>query len=130
MLSAVHHLPRSAGNPPPPPAGSYMYWTDWGSSPHIGRAGMDGSRPGPLIADRLGWPNALTIDHEAGRLFWADAREDYIGVADLDGGHMHVLLSRRESYRRAAALGEGVERSRLSCGCCTYVSVVLIGNSV
>ena len=77
-------------------AHSFMYWTDWGASPHIGRAGMDGSNPGPLIADRLGWPNALTIDHEGGRLFWADAREDYIGVAALDGSNMHVLLSKRE----------------------------------
>ncbi|KAF0300268.1 Prolow-density lipoprotein receptor-related protein 1 [Amphibalanus amphitrite] len=75
---------------------SFMYWTDWGVTPHIGRAGMDGSNPGPLIADRLGWPNALIIDHEGGRLFWADAREDYIGVADLDGSNMHVLLSRRK----------------------------------
>ena len=71
---------------------------------------MDGSNAGPLISDRLGWPNALVIDHEGGRLFWADAREDYIGVANLDGSNMHVLLSRREwtwSGGRGETGGEG-----------------------
>lgn len=74
----------------------YMYWSDWGSEPHIGRAGMDGSNAGPLISRRLGWPNALAVDREGARLFWADAREDYIGVADLNGDNPHVLVSRRE----------------------------------
>jgi len=27
-----------------------------------------------------GWPNALAISYETNEVFWADAREDYIGT--------------------------------------------------
>ncbi|XP_049539126.1 low-density lipoprotein receptor-related protein 1B [Anopheles darlingi] len=72
----------------------YMYWTDWGDRPHIGRAGMDGSNQTILIKEQLGWPNALTISFETNQLFWGDAREDYIGVSDLDGRNVRILLSK------------------------------------
>ncbi|ERL83604.1 hypothetical protein D910_00719, partial [Dendroctonus ponderosae] len=67
------------------PINRYMYWTDWGTRVHIGKAGMDGSSPKVIISKNLGWPNALTISYETSEVFWADAREDYIAVADLDG---------------------------------------------
>ncbi|ENN73359.1 hypothetical protein YQE_10039, partial [Dendroctonus ponderosae] len=66
------------------PINRYMYWTDWGTRVHIGKAGMDGSSPKVIISKNLGWPNALTISYETSEVFWADAREDYIAVADLD----------------------------------------------
>ncbi|KAI8432505.1 hypothetical protein MSG28_013506 [Choristoneura fumiferana] len=69
------------------PARGTIYWSDWGMSPHIGRAGMDGSARTILISAGLGWPNALV-------LYFADAREDYIAVADLDGKRVRVLFSR------------------------------------
>ncbi|OWR53521.1 putative very low-density lipoprotein receptor [Danaus plexippus plexippus] len=75
------------------PQQGYMYWSDWGSSAHIGRAGMDGSGPSIIIRG-LGWPNALSLAPASGELFFADAREDYIAVADLDGSHVRVLFSR------------------------------------
>lgn len=73
---------------------SYMYWTDWGDSPYIGKAGMDGSGQRILVNDSLGWPNALTISYETNELFWADAREDYIAVSDLEGMNRKIVLSR------------------------------------
>lgn len=36
------------------PFNRYLYWTDWGDRPHIGKAGMDGSNPKILIKDDLG----------------------------------------------------------------------------
>ncbi|XP_063629182.1 LOW QUALITY PROTEIN: prolow-density lipoprotein receptor-related protein 1-like [Cydia splendana] len=76
------------------PARGTIYWSDWGTNAHIGRAGMDGSTPSIIISAGLGWPNALVIAHASNELYFADAREDYIAVADLDGKHVKVLFSR------------------------------------
>nr|CAD7417465.1 unnamed protein product [Timema poppensis] len=73
---------------------SYMYWTDWGDKPYIGKAGLDGSDQRMIVNDSLGWPNALTISYETNELFWGDAREDHITVSDLEGGHRKIVLSR------------------------------------
>lgn len=80
------------------PARGWMYWSDWGASPHIGRAGMDGSNRRLLITSGLGWPNALTLCHASNDLYFADAREDYIAVADLDGNNVRILFSRGEEH--------------------------------
>lgn len=71
-----------------------MYWTDWGSKPCIGKAGMDGSDPKILLNESLGWPNALTIDYVTRELFWADAKEDYIAVSDFNGQNRKIVISR------------------------------------
>lgn len=71
-----------------------LYWSDWGAAPHIGRAGMDGSRRSVLIAAGLYWPNALAISSASDELYFADAREDYIAVSDLDGKRVRILFSR------------------------------------
>lgn len=79
------------------PHDGYMYWTDWGENPYIGKAGMDGSNPRPIVTESLGWPNALTIDYVTKELFWADAREDYIAVTDLEGQHRYIVGDKRRS---------------------------------
>lgn len=78
------------------PLEGYMYWSDWGSNVHIGKAGMDGSNPKVLINSSLGWPNALTIAYDTEELFWADAREDYIAVSDLNGQNIRVVARRSD----------------------------------
>ena len=45
---------------------------------YIGKIGMDGSNATKLVTDKLGWPNALTIDFETNRIWWADAHLDWI----------------------------------------------------
>ena len=79
------------------PFEGYIYWTDWGENPYIGKAGMDGSEPRMLITESLGWPNALTIDYVTKEIFWADAREDYIAVADLQGKNRWVVMSKKST---------------------------------
>lgn len=76
------------------PARGWLYWSDWGARAHIGRAGMDGSGPHVRLAARLGWPNALTV--AGGRLYFADARDDYIAEADLELRSARVLLARAD----------------------------------
>ena len=36
------------------PGQGYMYWTDWGDKPHIGKAGMDGSDARVIVNTSLG----------------------------------------------------------------------------
>ncbi|KAJ2938963.1 hypothetical protein O0L34_g17775 [Tuta absoluta] len=74
-----------------------IYWSDWGQHAHIGRAGMDGTERTIIISAGLGWPNALTVLTASNELYFADAREDYIAVSDLDGKHVKVLFSREVS---------------------------------
>ncbi|KAH9629928.1 hypothetical protein HF086_017443 [Spodoptera exigua] len=76
------------------PARGWLYWSDWGAAPHIGRAGMDGSGRQVLLSAGLYWPNALTLNPASQELYFADARQDYIAVADLDGRNVRVLFSR------------------------------------
>ena len=58
---------------------------------------MDGSARRVLVSAGLYWPNALTVLPASNELYWADAREDYVAVADLDGRNVRVLFSRGES---------------------------------
>nr|XP_042899679.1 low-density lipoprotein receptor-related protein 1 isoform X4 [Parasteatoda tepidariorum] len=76
------------------PYQGHMYWTDWGDKPYIGKAGMDGTQFIKLINESLGWPNALTIDYVTREIFWADAKEDYIAVADLDGKNRRTVIKK------------------------------------
>lgn len=75
----------------------YIFWTDWGEHPHIGKAGMDGSNQTIIIEDDLGWPNALTISFETKELYWGDAREDFIAVSDFNGKNRKILISRSKN---------------------------------
>lgn len=63
----------------------YMYWTDWGETPRIERAGMDGSTRKIIVDADIYWPNGLTIDLEEQKLYWADAKLSFIHRANLDG---------------------------------------------
>lgn len=38
------------------------------------------------------WPNGVTIDFFADRIYWVDAKGDYIASADLDGKNMKKIL--------------------------------------
>ena len=70
-----------------------MYWTDWGATPKIEKAEMDGSGRRSIVTGNLTWPNGLTIDQATNRLYWADAKQDTIEMSDLNGGDRQVILS-------------------------------------
>lgn len=69
-----------------------MYWTDWGASPKIERAGMDASGRQVIISSNLTWPNGLAIDYGSQRLYWADAGMKTIEFAGLDGSKRKVRV--------------------------------------
>lgn len=70
-----------------------MYWTDWGGVAKIERASMDGSDRRVLHSTGLTWPNGLTIDYPAQRIYWVDASLDRIEYSNVDGTGRFVLFS-------------------------------------
>lgn len=58
---------------------------------------MDGTNRSVIVEDKITWPNGLTLDFVNDRIYWADAREDYIAFASLDGTNRHTSNTRRSS---------------------------------
>lgn len=46
---------------------------------------MDGSNRTIIVSEKLYWPNGLSIDYPNKRLYFADARLDYIDFCNYDG---------------------------------------------
>lgn len=38
------------------------------------------------------WPNGLAVDYIAERLYWVDARHDYIASCDLHGNNVKKVI--------------------------------------
>lgn len=51
---------------------------------------MDGTNRSVVVQDKITWPNGLTLDFINDRVYWADAREDYIAFVSMDGTHRHT----------------------------------------
>lgn len=77
-----------------------MYWSDWGKSPKIERAGMNGSNRKILFSENLIWPNGLAIDQEKNRLYWVDGGTKAIEYSRLDGTGRTALKSELNRYFR------------------------------
>lgn len=73
------------------PSESLMFWTDWGTSAHIGVAFMDGSQAKSLI-DNVVWPNGLALDWPNGRIYWVDAKHQTIESATIFGSDRRKVL--------------------------------------
>ena len=69
-----------------------MYWSDWGSSPKIEQANMDGSARTVIVSSGLVWVNALALDSQNKLLYWCDAQLDKIERANLQGNNRELLL--------------------------------------
>ena len=69
-----------------------MYWSDWGSSPKIEQANMDGSTRTILVSSGLMGVNSLTLDFQGKLLYWCDARLDKIERVDLQGKNRVLIL--------------------------------------
>lgn len=42
----------------------YLFWTEWGQNPCIGRSRLDGSDQVTLVNSGIMWPNGISIDYE------------------------------------------------------------------
>ncbi|RZC34546.1 sortilin-related receptor-like [Asbolus verrucosus] len=88
------HLKKPRGIALHPKSG-YMFWTDWSlENPSVNRADLDGSNILKLFGKpRVEWPNGITIDYIAERIYWVDARQDYIASSDLHGDYFKLIIS-------------------------------------
>ncbi|XP_071441297.1 sortilin-related receptor-like isoform X2 [Hetaerina americana] len=77
------------------PMQGYMFWTDWSpGDSSVSRANLDGSDVRKLFSIPLvEWPNGITIDHIAERVYWVDAKKDYISSSDFDGKKFRKVIS-------------------------------------
>ena len=71
---------------------SIMFWTDWGYTPKIEKANMDGTGRTTIIIAGLGYPNGLAIDYSQNLIFWTDAKTKQLESADFSGNNRRVLL--------------------------------------
>lgn len=81
------------------PIDGYMYWTDWGASPRIERAGMDGSHRQVIVSSNVKWPNGLTLDLERKRVYWVDAKLSVISSCNYDGSDRRLVLYSSDTLR-------------------------------
>lgn len=74
------------------PCLTMIYWTNWNNqAASIQRSYITGYGVESIITTDIKMPNALTIDYEDHKLYWADARLDKIERTDYDGTHRFVL---------------------------------------
>ncbi|XP_063385358.1 sortilin-related receptor-like [Cydia fagiglandana] len=88
------------------PKAGYLFWTDWDrSNPTVSRSNLDGKNVKKLFGKPIvQWPNGITIDQMAERIYWVDAMEDYIASADLDGRYFKRILWRDEKVSHPFAV--------------------------
>ena len=70
-----------------------MYWTDWGASPKIEEANMDGTARTSLVSSGLKWVNSLSLDFKNNLLYWCDGYLEKIERVDLQGNNRMLILN-------------------------------------
>ena len=70
-----------------------MYWTDWGTSPKIEKASMDGTLRTVIHSIGLVWPNGLALDYTTQTLYWIEASLDRMESSDVNGLNRRVLIT-------------------------------------
>ncbi|XP_020811858.1 low-density lipoprotein receptor-related protein 8 isoform X5 [Drosophila serrata] len=96
LIKDALDIPRSIALDP---IDGWMYWSDWGASPRIERAGMDGSHRTAIISYDVKWPNGITLDLVKKRLYWVDGKLNTISSSNYDGSERRQVLYSGEYLR-------------------------------
>ncbi|XP_022211333.2 low-density lipoprotein receptor isoform X4 [Drosophila obscura] len=96
LIEDALDIPRSIALDP---IEGWMYWSDWGASPRIERAGMDGSHRTTIISYDVKWPNGITLDLVRKRIYWVDGKLNVISSANYDGSQRRQILYSTEYLR-------------------------------
>lgn len=91
------------------PRRGLLFWTDWESGrPRIESCSMSGEERRVVVrVDAVSdgaWPNGLTLDYAAERLYWIDARSDSIHTARYDGSDPREILRGHETLSHPFAI--------------------------
>ena len=74
-----------------------LFFTNMVTSPKIERAQLDGTDRMVLVSSGLGHPQALVLDKQEQKLYWADSHLSCIEMVDLDGANRQILVDQRVS---------------------------------
>ena len=91
----------------------YIFWTDWGSEPHIGRSDMNGKNAIKIPLKFGAWPNAIALNHESGELFCIDSSHKDIYKLNYDGSNKKVITIPSSDHSRPFDLDYIVEQNLL-----------------
>lgn len=71
-----------------------MLWSDWGETPKIERASMDGDAGSRtvLVRENIFWPNGLAVDLAAELVYWVDGHYQFLDVMRLDGSERRTVV--------------------------------------
>lgn len=86
------------------PRVGYLFITDWGGEASVFRSQMDGSNLIKVASERVGWPNGITIDYVTKRVYWIDAKYDYIDSILYDGTKRRNLIKGKQYVTHPFAL--------------------------
>lgn len=95
MIPRIPQIPRSSGTQHFYCFNSYIYWTDWGQTPKIERARLDGTERTAFVSSGVQFPNGLAIDESDKMLYWAGTDTNKYGIIEaisLDGLNRSVIL--------------------------------------
>lgn len=89
------------------PVAGFLFYTDWDTAkPHIGRTYMDGTHQKIILSTpAVQWPNGLSIDFHASRVYWVDAGKDIIASVNLDGKDLKHVLSKVSQLHHPFSVG-------------------------
>ncbi|KAG8179495.1 hypothetical protein JTE90_027207 [Oedothorax gibbosus] len=75
------------------PMDGWMFWTDWGETPKIEKASMDGNHSSRvvIVADDILWPNGIAVDYDTKRIYWTDAKKKCITSIDFNGNYRQIV---------------------------------------
>lgn len=76
------------------PISGYLFITDWSTNhPSIVRSELDGQNIKVLFNSvTVIWPNGITVDQRNERIFWVDAKYDYLASSDYNGKEFKYIL--------------------------------------
>lgn len=70
-------------------------WTDWGETPKIERASMDGNATSrvTLVTENIFWPNGLTVDLGSETIYWVDGKLHLLQAIQWDGTERRTIVA-------------------------------------
>ncbi|XP_038047205.1 low-density lipoprotein receptor-related protein 2-like isoform X2 [Patiria miniata] len=99
------HKPRAiAVNP----IKRYLYWADYGQTPKIVRAFLDGSNRTELVTIGISLPRDIAVDVQTHDVFWVDTVTDVLEKIDWQGGNRQIIRSQLPNPRGLAVFSDSV----------------------
>lgn len=73
------------------PRNRYLFWADYGQSPKIERALLDGTNRTILVSSGIITPRGLALDWQTGYVYWVDDSLDMIARVNPKGGETEIV---------------------------------------